>query len=162
MPTLSQIQKERQHLHLFIKQAMERLVALDQMEQELQTGKKRAAERTVKLEFGRNVITWDGGALPIRGLGYKFVQKLYEANEMKQTVRTLAKHVWDNPLVRQNTFIVFMHWLSAKLENAHFPYRLLPIKSQEHYVVTDETFASGKPKRKRIRSEIIGVKLCIR
>jgi len=65
-------------------------------------------------------------------------------------------------LVRQNTFIVFMHWLSAKLENAHFPYRLLPIKSQEHYVVTDETFASGKPKRKRIRSEIIGVKLCIR
>jgi len=162
MPTLSQIRKERQHLHLSIKQAIERLVALDQMEQELQTEKKRAAEKTIELKFGEKIITWDGGALPIRGLGYKFLQKLYEANEMKQTVRTLANHVWGNPLVRQNTFIVFMHWLSAKLEKANFPYRLLPIRSQERHVATSETFKSGKPKRKRIRSEIIGAKLCIR
>ena len=162
MPTLFQIRKERQHLHLSIKQAIERLVALDQMEHELPTGEKRTAEKNVKLEFGKNVIIWDGGALPIKGLGYKFVQTLYEANEMKQTVRTLAKLVWGNPLVRQNTFIVFMHWLSAKLEKASFPYRLLPVKSKERYVTTAEKFKSGRPKRKRIRSEIIGAKLCIR
>jgi len=154
-----QIQKERQDLHLAIKQAIERLAVLDKMEQELQTGKKRTAEKPTKLTFGKNVITWDGGALPIRGLGYRFIQVLYEANDMKRTVRTLGLQVWGNPMVRQNTFIVFTHWLSAKLEKAKFPYRLLQVKSKERYEATDGEFKSGKPKRKRIQSEIIGMKL---
>ena len=156
------IQKERQDLYQAIKQAVDRLAVLDQMEQELQAGKKCAVKKPVELRFDKNIIIWEGGALPIKGLGYKFVQTLYEANDMKRTVRMLGKQVWGNSLVKQNTFIVFIHWLSAKLEKANFPYRLLPIKSKERYEATGETFKSGRPKRKRIRSEIIGVKLDIR
>jgi len=162
VPTRLQIQKERQDLYQAIKQAIDRLAVLDQMEQKLLTGKKRAAETPIELRFDKNVIIWDGGALPIKGLGYKFVQTLYEANDRKRTVRMLGKQVWGNSLVKQNTFIVFIHWLSAKLEKANFPYRLLPIKSKERYEATGEKFKSGKPKRKRIQSEIIGVKLDLR
>jgi len=162
MPTRLQIQKERQDLHLIIKQSIERLAVLDQMEQELLTGKKHTPEKPIELQFGENVILWEGGALSIRGLGYKLLRVLYEADGRKRTVRTLGKQVWGNPLVRQNTFVVFIHWLSAKLERAGFPYRLLFIRSKERYESTGEKDENGKPKRKRIQSEIIGVKLDIR
>jgi len=137
---------------------------LDKREMELLTllqEPKKDSEKPVLLAFGRNVIRWEGGALPIRGKGYKFVKALYEADQMRQKVRTLGKKVWNNPVVKQHTFIVALHWLAEKLEKAKFPYRLLPVRSQERFEVMERK-KGKKPVTKRIQSEIIGAKLGIR
>jgi DNA-binding response OmpR family regulator len=134
-------------------------------EAELLTQLQKPKKDTVKpvpLTFGKNVITWgDGQALAIKGKGYKLVKALYEANKMRLKRETLGVIVWNCDLVRQNTFLLFFHWLSEKLERARFPYRLIPIKSKEK-IKTVEHKAKGKPVKKRIQSEIIGAKLDIR
>lgn len=137
---------------------------LDERETELLTllqKPKKGTKRPVELTFKKNVITWEGGALPIRGKGYKFVRALYGANKMRQKVRTLGKKIWNNPVVKQHTFIVALHWLAEKLEKARFPYKLLPVRSQERFEVVERT-KGKKPITKRIQSEIIGAKLGIR
>jgi len=122
---------------------------------------KKATKKHIPLTFGKNVITWDGGALAIKGKGYRFIKALFEADKMRLKREILGGIVWNNDLVRQNTFIVFLHWLAGKLEKAKFPYRLLPAKSKEK-IKTVEHKAGEKPVKKRFQSEIIGAKLGIR
>jgi len=123
---------------------------------------KITRRKPVPLTFGENFITWENGqALAIKGKGYKFVKALYEADKMRLKRETLGLIVWNCDLVRQNTFLVFLHWLSEKLERVHFPYRLIPIKSKEKIKIMAHK-ERGKPVKKRIQSEIIGAKLDIR
>ena len=130
----------------------------------LQNTKKRPAQ-PVPLTFAKNVITWGGGALPIKGKGYKFIKVLYEADKMRLKIARLEKTVWKDDIqkgktvaVKQNSFIVFLNWLAAKLEFAKFPYRLLPTRSKEKSEDTGE-IRKKKPVKKRIRSVITGAKL---
>jgi len=130
----------------------------------LQTPKKRSAP-PVPLTFGKNVITWSGGALPIKGKGYQFIKVLYEADKMRLKIATLEKTVWRDDIqkgkiaaVRQNSFIVFLNWLAVKLEKGKFPYRLMPTRSNERTEDTGE-IRRNKPVKKRVRSVITGAKL---
>ena len=127
----------------------------------LQNPKKKGAKKSVPLTFGKDVITWDRGALVIKGKGYKFVKALYDADKMRLKRELLGKVVWNDSLVNRHTFIVLFHWLSEKLEKAKFPYRLIPVKSKSRVETTLE-IRKNKPVKKLIQSEIIGVKLGIR
>jgi hypothetical protein len=121
------------------------------------------------LKFDKNVIRWDGGTLAIRGKGYALVKILYESktemDEMVLDIATLEDTVWKDDvdekgkaLIRQNTFRVALLRFAEILERAKFPYKLLPVRSQEIREITPN--ADGKkPLTKRIQSRIIGAKL---
>jgi len=116
--------------------------------------------RNVPLTFGKNTITWgDGQVLYIKGKGYQFLKALYFSKGMRLTVAKLGKMVWGNEVLNHRSFTRYVLWLSEKLEKAQFPYRLLPAKSKER-VETIEKPESGKPVKKRIQSEIVGIRLC--
>jgi len=122
---------------------------------------KGNTKRPIELTFGKNTIAWGNGqVLYIKGKGYKFIRALYYANGMRLKRDRLGRLVWDNDCVRQNTFIVFLHRLSEKLEMARFPYRLRPVKSKEQVQDTGK-IRNGKPDKVRMQSEIMGAKLCI-
>jgi len=162
-PLLDEIRQERRELLLSQTKITERLIALDQKEQEILTGTVRP-ETPVSLTFGKNVIRWEGGALAISGKGYKFIQALYEANEMRLEIAILEEMVWKDDLeekgkvIRQNTFRVALLRLAEKLEKAKFPYRLLSERSKEKNEVVERK-QGKKPTTKRIQSEIIGARL---
>ena len=161
---LDKIRHERRELLLSQRQITERLLALDQEEHEILTGKVRM-EKPVTLTFGKNVIRWDGGAVPMRGKGYKFVKALYEADEMQLEIEALEETVWKQEIsgeskvvIKQNTFRVALLRLSETLEKAKFPYRLFPVRSEEKTEIVERAIGK-KPITKRIQSEIIGVRL---
>ena len=139
----------------------------DERETELLTllqNPQNGTKKPVLLRFGKNVITWEGGALAIGGKGYKFVKALYEADGMELDIEALEEFVWQNDVeekgkvIRQNTFRVALLRLSEKLERAKFPYKLLPERSKEkNEIVVREV--GKKPITKRIQSEIIGARL---
>jgi DNA-binding response OmpR family regulator len=140
-------------------------LGLDREEAELWTRlqkPKRNKAIPIELTFGKDIIQWgNGGALSIKGKGYKFVKSLYDADGMRLKRERLGMLVWKNDCVRQNTFLVFLHWLSEKLDEGQFPYRLIPIKSKERIEIVKYKMGE-KPVKKRIQSEIIGAKLDIR
>ena len=160
---LDEIRQERRELLLSQTKITERLIALDQKEQEILTGKVRP-EKPVSLTFSKNVIRWEGGALAISGKGYRFVKALYEANEMRLEIAVLEEIMWKDDMeekgkvIRQNTFRVALLRLAEKLERAKFPYRLLPERSKEKHEVVKRK-PEDKPTTKRIQSEIIGARL---
>ena len=161
---LDAIRQERRELLLSQTKITERLIALDQKEQEILTGKVRT-EKPVPLIFGKNVIQWQGGALAISGKGYKFIRALYEADEMHLDIPALEEIVWNEEIgegtkavIKQNTFRVTLLRLSETLEKAKFPYRLSPIRSEEKTEVVERAVGK-KPITKRIQSEIIGARL---
>ena len=103
--------------------------------------------------------------MAIKGKGYRLIKALYHAEGMRLKRDKLGLLVWNNDCVRQNTFIVFLHRLSEKLEMARFPYRLLPVKSKERIENNGETWkdksGTKKPGKKRLQYEIMGAKRCI-
>jgi len=122
--------------------------------------------RPIPLTFGKNTIVWGNGqVLYIKGKGHELIKSLYYADKMRLKRESLGKLVWNNDCVRQNTFIVFLHRLSEKLEKAKFPYRLFPTWSKERIKQNGEVWkdrsGTGKPGKKRLQSEITGAKLCI-
>jgi hypothetical protein len=141
-----------------------RLDALDQEEHEILTG-KQFTEKPIPLTFGKKIITWKGGALPIKGKGYKFVQALYEADGMEHDIPTIEEIVWRQEIsgeskvvIKHNTFRVALCRLAETLERADFPYRLFPVMSEEKIEIVERAIGK-KPTTKRIQSEIIGVRL---
>ena len=136
------------------------LATLDQMikAKVLRAGKgKQKHTPSVKLTFGKNVITWDGGAVTLEGVEYKIVATLYAANKMRLKEATLGKRAWgDEPTHR--AFRERVRSVTEKLEKAKFPYRLLPVMSKPRMVLTGEKFPNGKPKQKCLRPVIIGFK----
>ena len=161
---LDDIRQERRELLLSQTRITERLLALDQKEQEILTGKVRK-EKPVSLTFGRDIIKWDGGALAIGGKGYKFVKALYEAEEMQLEIEALEELVWQDEIgkgkiIKQHTFIVALQRFSERLEKEKFPYKLLPVRSKERYEIV-EHLTGKKPTAKRVQSEIIGARLGI-
>ena len=114
----------------------------------------------VPLIFGKNVITWEGGALSIRGNGYLFLKVLYEADGMQLTEDAICGMVWrQDKDPEHHTFKESVRWLTEKLEKARFPYQLLPVMSEGGTIPIGEKFRNGKQKLKHVRPEIIGVKL---
>ena len=153
---LLKIQAEREKIADAVKR-------LDDREMELLTrlqNPKKATKKHIPLTFGKNVITWDGGALAIRGKGYAVIKALYDAKKMRLREATLCPIVWSDGDSADNhdNFKELIRWLSEKLEKAKFPYRLLPVMRRERVENTGE-MRNGKPVKKRIRSGIIGVKL---
>ena len=136
----------------------ERVVLLAELQERQEAGKRKRTPPPVELKFGKNVITWDGGTMYIKGKGYKFVKALYEANGMKLKEQTIGVRVWGYEQSHKN-FKDKFYQLQAILEKAKFPYRLLPVMSKEKTVPTGEKYPDGKPKRKHLRPVIIGVKL---
>ncbi|MDR0328803.1 MAG: hypothetical protein LBI05_10955, partial [Planctomycetaceae bacterium] len=118
----------------------EELVLRTELRERL-AGTKRA-EKPVPLTFGKNVITWDGGAVALEGLGYKFVKALYDSKSMKLKEATLGRLVWGQEPKHQ-TFKELVRWLAEKLERAKFPYQLLPVMSKERTVKTGEKYRDG-------------------
>jgi len=119
---------------------------------------KRGATPPVKLTFGKNIITWDGGFLYIKGKGYKFVKALYDTNSMKMKESVLGERVWGYEQSHKN-FKDMFYEIQEKLEKAKFPYQLLPVMSKDKTVPTGEKYPDGRPKLKHLRPVIIGVKL---
>jgi uncharacterized protein Usg len=121
---------------------------------------KKATKNHAPLTFGENIITWDGGALAIRGKGYAVMKILYTAKKMRMREATLCPLVWSDGDSADNhsNFKELLRWLSEKLEKAKCPYRILPVMRREKVETTGE-IRNGKPVKKRIRSGIIGVKL---
>jgi transcriptional regulator with XRE-family HTH domain len=163
-PLLDAIRQERRELHFSQAEIAARLIALDQQEQEILTGKVRT-EKQVSLTFGRDIIKWEGGALAIGGKGYKFVKALYEADEMQLEIAALEELVWQDDIskgkfIKQHTFVVALQRFSERLEKEKFPYKLLPIRSKERYEIMEHK-AGKKPTAKRIQSEITGARLGI-
>jgi hypothetical protein len=137
---------------------------LDEREMELLTllqKPKKGLRKPVLLTFGKNIISWEGGALSITGRGYKFVKALYDADGMRRKEATLGRLVWGQE-PKHHTFRELARWLAEKLEKAKFPYQLLPLMSKEKTVPTGEKHSDGKPKLKHLRPVIIGVKLTAR
>jgi hypothetical protein len=119
---------------------------------------KREISRPVPLTFGKDIITWgDGQALVIRGKGYKIVKALYKADNMRLTEETLDRIVW-NGKVSHPTFTKYILRLAEKLEQANFPYQLLPMESEPKVETTGEV-RNGKPIKRFIDAVIIGVRL---
>ena len=127
---------------------------------------KKAVKKPIPLTFRKNVITWDGGALPIRGKGYRFLKALYNADKMRRKIATLEQIAWKEDIrkgkiIQQHTFIVMCHDLMKKLRKANCPYQLSFVRSKEKVKVVERK-GGKKPVTKRIQSKIIGAKLGIR
>jgi len=112
----------------------------------------------IKLTFDKNIITWNGGAIALKGLGYKIVRTLYEVNDMMMEEATLGERVWGQE-PKHRTFNELVRWLMEKLERAKFPYQLIFIMSEEKIIQTGEKYSDGRPKLKHLRPVIIGIKL---
>jgi len=168
---LDEIRHERHELLLSQRQITDRLLALDQKEHEILTGKVRSdINQSVSLKFGKDVITWgnSGKALAIRGDGYRILKALYIADKNYLTREELEEIVWDTKkfveddearFVKQNTFRKAISRLAEKLELAKFPYRITKVESDTQYEPTGKKFKSGKQKVKPLQPEIIGVRL---
>jgi len=128
----------------------------------LESEEKKPAhtKKTVPLTFGKNIITWDGGALPIKGKGYKFIKALYEAKNMRLKEAALDRLVWDGELSSHKTFRELIRWLSEKLEKVKFPYHLKPAMSKGKVKAFLNPDASdGRPLQKWIEPVVMGAKL---
>jgi len=135
---------------------MEMVVLLAEL-REIREGAVRT-KKPIELRFGKNIITWDGGALAIKGKGYKIVKALYEADKMRLKEATLDKRFWDGK-VTHKTFKENIRQIAEKLERGKFPYSLLPVESKPKVVPIGEKGAYGKKSMRYIPAEIIGVKL---
>ena len=153
---LLEIQAERRQIADAVKR-------LDDREMELLTrlqSPKKATKKHIPLTFGKNIITWDGGGLAIKGKGYKFVKVLYDAKKMRLKEATFDRLVWNNKLPSHDAFKEYIRWLATKLEKAKFPYRLIPVKSKGQIKsFLNPNSDDGKPLQKWIDPGIIGAKL---
>ena len=153
---LLEIQAEREKIADAVKR-------LDDREIELLTrlqDPKKATKKHIPLIFGKNVITWDGGGLAIKGKGYKFIKALFEAKKMRLKEAALDQLVWNNELPSHDAFKEYIRWLATKLEKAKFPYRLIPVKSKGQIKsFLNPNSDDGRPLQKWIEPGIIGATL---
>jgi len=124
--------------------------------------KKKRPAPPVPLTFGKNVITWGGSALPIKGKGYKFIKVLYEADKMRLKEATIGRIVWGRDKEPNHpAFKEFTRWLAEKLEKAKFPYQLRHVMSKGNVKRTGK-MRREKPIKVFVPPEIIGVRLYAR
>jgi len=126
------------------------------------------AGKSISVYFGKNAISWKGGALGISGDGYKILKALYYADENYLTREELEELVWDKRklteenegrFVKQDTFLQAVTRLAEKLASVNFPYQVIKIESEAKYEPTGKKFKSGMKKIKPLKPEIIGVRL---
>ena len=136
----------------------ERAMLHAELQETLEPRKRKRTPPPIELAFGKNIITWDRGAVALEGVSYKIVKALYDANGMKMKEGTLGRLAWGNEPAHKN-FTERIRRVSEQLEIAKFPYRMLSVMSKEKTILTGEKYPDGRPKFKHIRPVIIGVKL---
>ena len=147
-----------------------RLLEIEKLTQALARERKAILMKAVRTEckepvlapieftFGKNIITWNGGAVALAGVEYKIVKALYEAKNMRLKEETLGQRAWGKETTHE-AFKERVRCVTEKLEKAKSPYRLFSVMSKEKTIPTGEKYRNGKQKFKHLRPVIIGVKL---
>ena len=115
----------------------------------------RSGEVPLVFDPDGRTIRWDGGSVRLGKKPFKFVQALYFAKKRRMRIAQIAKAVWGNELIANNTINMTFYRLVDKLKKANFPYKISS-RADKKQTVEYKDKRTGEPRQITVQPEIIG------